>query len=242
MADMNPSHGGTEQHDRDSSQAFEKAFELPFNQMLSFQKMAAEVVRNGLEMSNRAQSQNIQVTKDTLDSYIETLDRTTRETEKLAEQGAEQFQEVADAQQQLGQQQLGQSRNRMEEFGQQFRGSQQAPRENQPQTRYQQPTQQGQGQQSQPGHRSGQPQQAAGGQSYRQPDQQAQGQYGQPQPEQYRQASQPQQQYQQGTPLQQGRQAPQPRTGGREQQEDWSGVQGNQQPFAEQPEEPPASW
>ncbi|PSP55996.1 hypothetical protein BRC73_08650, partial [Halobacteriales archaeon QH_7_66_37] len=81
----------------------------PMTQLMDLQKTAAKLTLNGLEMTSWAQSRNLDLTKETLDSFIQTMERTTRETEQLAEQGVETIQGATRAQQQLGQQGMQQA-------------------------------------------------------------------------------------------------------------------------------------
>lgn len=181
MSNRKQSQRNQEQSDQQpfvqNFEAMQNTIELPMNQMFALQKGMAEMLRDGIEMSNWAQNQNLDMTKETLENYIEILEQTTEDTEELAERGIERVQEATMAQQEVGQQQMGQVQNQMEEAGQ----SLQQPAQGQGQP----PGQQQQGQQPQ-GYQSQQPQQQQSDQP------QFQGQ--QPRQQQY----QPEQSHQQG--------------------------------------------
>jgi hypothetical protein len=249
MSNRNQSRGGSEQLSNQSAQALQKSLEVPFNQLLNFQKVAAEVVRGGLEMSNWAQSRNIEVTKETLNSYIDMLDRTTRETEKMAQKGVEQFRDITATQQQIGQRQFGDAESQFDYLSQQFQpqGQQASPGFEHSQVQRRQPQRYAQAQQAeQPQHAA---QQFQDTQQYLQPHQQTQQQ---PQPSQQVQRPGEELQYYQqpaGQPYvaqheqyQQGQMNQQPqRSQSQQLRSDVGGEQRTQQPATEHREQFPAS-
>jgi hypothetical protein len=96
--------------------AMRQFFELPLQQGLEFQRSAAELFMNGLEAQNWAQRRGIELTKDTMGNYLQSLDNVVQNAEEMAQA------EMSAAQQQgqAMQQQMGQ----FETDGQQLGGQQ----------------------------------------------------------------------------------------------------------------------
>lgn len=142
--------------------AMRQFVELPLQQSLQFQRSAAELFVNGLEAQKWAQERGIELTKNTMGNYLQTLDNVTQNAEELArteiaagqqqgqaiQQATRQFQSAGEMQRQPsgGQQQTSQQ---PPEVGQQAStGGFQQPQGPQPQEiGQQQPQAQGLGQQ-----------------------------------------------------------------------------------------------
>ena len=171
----------------------------PMTQLMDLQKTAAKLTLNGLEMTSWAQSRNLDLTKETLDSFIQTMERTSRETEQLGQQG------------------MQQARSQLSEFGQGFQsGSQVAGQQ------YQQPQTRRYGQSQQSGQKHQQPQQF--GQEYQQPQQTQQYQQQPQQSQQYQ--PQKHQQSQNYQPQSQQAGVQQPRTESSPVEETTTGMEG----------------
>ena len=167
MSKQQQSYGSHEQSTNQSQQSgMTGLLTYPMTQLMDLQKTAAKLALNGLEMTSWAQSRNLDLTKETLDSFIQTMERTSRETEQLGQQG------------------MQQARSQLSEFGQGFQGGSQVAGQ-----QYQQPQTRRYGQPQQFGQEYQQPQQS---QQYQQQPQQTQ-QY-QPQKHQQSQNYQPQSQ------------------------------------------------
>lgn len=68
-----------------SQEALEQAMELPVEQTLEFQKRAAQLFLDGLEMSSWAQNQGVELTRDAFNTYIDTVEDTVRDTTEFTE-------------------------------------------------------------------------------------------------------------------------------------------------------------
>lgn len=64
---------------------FQQAVELPLQQTVEFQKSAADAIKNGLQMTNWAQRQGIELTTDALDTYVTTVENAVRDTERATQ-------------------------------------------------------------------------------------------------------------------------------------------------------------
>lgn len=163
-------------------QALRQAVQAPLDQTVQFQKNVTELLLNGLEMSNRVQSQSIELTRDVFDSYLDTVENAVRSTEQLTETGIETIQA-----------QQGAVERQFQRPARQQQSQPQPSRQYQP---HQRPQRRPEPQQDQQYQQSPPPQQ-------QQPHQQSQQRYQQPtqhyqQPRQHQQQQQPPQ-YQQRT-------------------------------------------
>lgn len=186
MSNRNPSQstaGGQRQQEMtgtDSQEAMRAAFEFPLEQTVQLQKGAAQFFLNGLEIGTQAQRRGIELTKNAVTSYIDTMETTVRNTEQMTESGLQAMED-----------QQGMMQQQVQQGAQRPQGQQSRPQEErqyaQPgaQTNQQPPTQPPsmQPQSQQPQQRQPQGQQP--------PPMQQQSQ--QPQPQQSTQESQEQQ-------------------------------------------------
>jgi len=78
-----------------SQRAMQQAVEFPMEQTVEFQKSAAEMMLNGLELGRWAQRQGIDFTNDALTTYITTVENAVQNTEQAAESGMEAMQSQA---------------------------------------------------------------------------------------------------------------------------------------------------
>lgn len=169
----------SQQGSSDAGQQFlQQALEVPMEQTIQFQRNAAQILLNGLEMTSWAQSRGMDLTKDMMSTYLDTLEETSRDTERIAEEGMEAMQEIGQAQQQAASQQAENFQQSQAGHPRQTRPSQQTQPPRQTQAIPQYGTQSAQGYQEpqpQQGYQEPQPQQ-----EYQQP--QAQPGYQQQQP------------------------------------------------------------
>ena len=160
--------------------AMRQFVELPLQQSLQFQRSAAELFVNGLEAQKWAQERGIELTKNTMGNYLQTLDDVTQNAEELAKTEMAAGQQQGQAiQQAMGQFQGGRRMQRQPSGGQQMGGQQPIPQQS-PEMGQQTPTggfQQPQG--PQPQEIGQQQSQQPGGQQ-------------QPQPQEIRQQPRPQ--------------------------------------------------
>lgn len=104
--------------------ALRQAVEFPLEQTVQFQKSAAELFLNGLEIGTWAQRRGMDMTSDAVRSYISTVENTFQDAEQATEQG------------------IRAMRPETGQAGQQPQGQQpQGPVTQPPQQRVQQPTQ-----------------------------------------------------------------------------------------------------
>ncbi|MEA5389472.1 hypothetical protein VB779_22285 [Haloarculaceae archaeon H-GB11] len=71
----------------ETTNTWQRMLEFPIEQTLKAQKTTAEMLRNGLEMQERAQKRGQNLTKTFFDSYIESIDK----AEQKAQQGQQQM-------------------------------------------------------------------------------------------------------------------------------------------------------
>jgi len=107
--------------------AMRQFVELPLQQSLQFQRSAAELFVNGLEAQKWAQERGIELTKNTMGNYLQTLDDVTQNAEDLARTEIAAGQQQGQAiQQAMGQFQSGGEAQRQPSSGQGM-GDQQPP-------------------------------------------------------------------------------------------------------------------
>lgn len=83
-------------------QAMQAAIQFPMTQAVSAQKGAAELFLNGLEIGTWANRQRMEMVKDAMETYLQTLDRTAARTGRVVEENAELFEGVARTQREIG--------------------------------------------------------------------------------------------------------------------------------------------
>jgi|GEM_PF-3382221 hypothetical protein len=72
-----------------SQQAMEQAVELPLQQSVALQRNAAQFMLDGLEIGNWFGTQSVELTRDALDSYIQTVENAAQDASELTEWGME---------------------------------------------------------------------------------------------------------------------------------------------------------
>ena len=142
-------------------QAVEDAVDIPLEQSIQFQKSAGQLFLNGLEIGNWLQNRSMELTRNTLSTYFNTVENAAQRTEEMTEQGLEGASSLGQAGMQSQQGQLtdmhsGQSQGSMRmtqpqpqampqqrtQPQQQATPQQQAPSQQQTPPRQQAPTQQ----------------------------------------------------------------------------------------------------
>jgi len=117
-----------------SQQALEQAIEIPMEQSVEFQRNAAQLFLNGLEMGNWLQNRSVELTRDAFSTYIDTVQSAALNTTRMAEQGTQQAESLSQqglaSQKQQSRSADGSQapRQRSEQTGQQFQQPQQSQR------------------------------------------------------------------------------------------------------------------
>ncbi|WP_123538540.1 hypothetical protein [Halosimplex salinum] len=70
-----------------SQRAMEQAVEVPLQQTVALQRNVAQMMLNGLEISDWMGTQGVELTRNALDTYLDTVESAARDTSELTEQG-----------------------------------------------------------------------------------------------------------------------------------------------------------